>query len=79
MVHKRTEQNHELTDEPVQPGNADRRQHHDGEAPSQHRRDLLDALEVRDETGMTTLVDPTDEEEERSGRDAVIHHLQDAA
>ena len=76
---ERAEEHEELADESVESGNADRRQHHDGESGGEHRGDLLDAAQVGDLAGVATLVDPSDEDEEGAGGDAVVDHLQHAA
>ena len=74
-----TEQDEELTRETVQAGKADARQHDQCEHTGEDRRGLLQSGQLRDLAGVTTLVDPADEEEQRTGRDAVVDHDQHAA
>ena len=76
---ERTDQDQELAGEAVEAGQTDRAQHHDGEHGGEDRRRLLEALEGGDLPGVAAVVDHPDEEEERAGGDAVVHHLQHAA
>ena len=69
----------DTADEAVEAGQTDRAQHHDHEDGREDRRRLLEATELGDQTGVATVVDPTDEQEQRAGRDAVVDHLQQAA
>lgn len=74
-----TNQNEELTDEAIEPGQADRGQHDDREEPGKHRSDGLDSLQLCDGASVATLVDHADHEEERPGRDAVVDVLHHSA
>ena len=76
---ERADEDEELADEAVEPGQADRRQHHDGEHAGQDRRHLLQAAELGDLAGVAALVDHADEEEQGAGGQAVVDHLEHAA
>ena len=43
------------------------------------RHHLGEAAEVVEHARVAAVVDDADEEEERAGRDAVVHHLEDGA
>ena len=62
---ERADQDEVLADEPVEPGQADRRQHHDHEPGGEDRGDALDAAQLGDLAGVPAFVDPADEEEQR--------------
>ena len=74
------DEDQELTDEAVQPGDTDRGQHHDGEDAGQHRRPVLQAAQMsRTENVSEPPVDHRDEQEQRRGVEAVVDHLQHRA
>ena len=64
---ERADEDEELADEAVEPGHADRRQHHDREHGGEDRRHLLEAVQLGDLAGVAALVDHADEEEQRAG------------
>ena len=76
---ERAEQNQELADEPVQSGQADRRQRDDQERGDQVRHDLLQAAVLRDQPRVPPVRQHADDEEEAAGADAVVEHLVDGA
>ena len=76
---ERADEDQELADEPVQPGQADRAEHDHQEDEGHDRGDLLEAAELGDLPGVAALVDHPDEEEQGAGREAVVDHLQDRA
>ena len=74
---ERADQDEEFTHEAVQPWEANGRQHHDREEASKDRGDSLDALQLCDCTGVSTLVDHPNHQEQCTRRDAVVdvlHH-----
>ncbi len=76
---KGAEQDQELADEAVGARQADRRQRHDEEERGEHRRNAPQAAVLGDHARVAALVDEADEQKQRTGRQAVIDHLQHAA
>ncbi len=76
---KRALQNCELSDEPVQQWQPDRRQHDDHEQSRVDRHYVRHTTELLDFTRMTPLVDKSHDQEERARGDSVIDLLDDAA
>ena len=68
-------QDEKLSDEVVEPREAERRKRHDQEDGGEHRLDLEQPPVFRYEAGVASLVEDPDEEEEGPGRDAVVDHL----
>ena len=73
------DEDEELAGEAVEAREPDRAEHHEREHAGEDRRRPLEALERRDLAGVAPLVDHPDEEEERAGGEAVVHHLHHAA
>ena len=73
--HEGAEEDEELADETVRAREPDRGERDDDEDRRQRRSHLGEASVGREVAGVGSLVQVSDEEEERSGRDAVIHHL----
>ena len=71
-------ENQELANEAVQTRQADRTQHDQGEHGGHDRCDLLQATEFGNFTGVTSFVDPADQQEQCTGGHTVVDHLQDA-
>ncbi len=72
-------EDHELAHEAVEAGQADRGQHHQGEHAGQEGRSLLHARHGADLVGVAALVDHPEQEEQGTGRDAVVDHLEHTA
>src|SRR5687768_862542 len=73
---ERAEQHEELSDEAGESGEPERRQHEHAEERRVQRPAVRQAAEVRDEAAVRLLVLDPDEEEEGTGDDAVVQHLQ---
>ena len=79
MCLERAGENQELADESIQARQSDRRQHRDDEQRGVKRHCLRDTAVIGEKPRVPPLVQNSDEKEERAGRKAVIHHLQDRA
>src|SRR5438270_12799893 len=79
MRGERPDQDEELTDEPVQPRQPQRRQGDDEEDATEDRRYRTQPAEVIDQPRVTPLVQHAYQQEEPAGRDAVADHLQAGA
>ena len=64
---------------PLVPGTPIAGERHDDEERRVDRHHLGEAAELVDLAGVAAVVDDADQEEERAGRDAVVHHLEDGA
>ena len=63
---KRAEKDEELTDEAVEPRQSNRRERYDHEECREQWHDLREPAKLRNEAGMSTVVDHPDDEEERA-------------
>ena len=73
------EQDQELADEPVEPGQPDRREHHHHEHGGVNRDALPQAPELGNLARVTAQIDHPDQQKQPAGRDAVVEHLVDRA
>jgi hypothetical protein len=76
---ERARDDHELADEAVRTRHAHRRERDDDEDGRVERHHLREAAELVHHARVAAIVDRADEEEERAGRDAVVHHLEHGA
>ena len=79
MGDERADQDEELSDESIEPGNADRGQHGQGEHTGQDGRRGLQPLERTDLPRVAAFVDPAHQDEQGGDDQTVIDHLDDAA
>jgi hypothetical protein len=71
------EEEEEEDDEPVRPRKSDRAHGHDDEEHGVPGHHLGEPAEVGEVSGVPTIVDDADEDEERTGGDTVRDHLKD--
>jgi hypothetical protein len=71
-----SEQHQELADESVGAGQPDRGQHHHQEDHGEHGQGLPQPAEVGDQARVAALVHDPHQQEQRTGRDAVVQHLE---
>ena len=76
---ERPEDHQELADEVVESRQPDGGEHREQERAGQPRHDDREAAHLPQIARMGSLVDHPDQQEQRAGRQAVVHHLQDAA
>ena len=80
MAHReRPEHHEELPDERVEPGQPDAREHDEQERAEQPRHHAREPAHLGELAGVRAFVDHPDQQEQRPRREAVVHHLQDAA